>query len=306
MGGLLALAFAAGMIAPVNPCGFALLPAWITHALGDAASSSAPVRLLRALRAGLALTIGFAGTLALAGVAVSAAARGLIQAAPALGLAVGILLVLLGGAMLAGRSMSLRLPGIPGRAIERLPSAVRMVVFGVGYAAASLSCTFGVLLAVIAQAQATASFVGLLLVFAIYAAGSATVLLLVAVVAAVAGSVLSRRIAALTRFVPKVTAAVLILTGVYLAWYWFPVVVGDAPSAGRTDVAAVSATISNWLQSNTGVIAGLSTTVVLIVLLSGFLHQRRRNSGRRTEEDCCDPQSTHSPGDRPSVPTERH
>ena len=28
MGGLLALAFAAGMIAPVNPCGFALLPAW--------------------------------------------------------------------------------------------------------------------------------------------------------------------------------------------------------------------------------------------------------------------------------------
>ena len=47
MGGLLALAFAAGMIAPVNPCGFALLPAWITHALGDAASSSAPVRLLR-------------------------------------------------------------------------------------------------------------------------------------------------------------------------------------------------------------------------------------------------------------------
>ena len=102
------------------------------------------------------------------------------------------------------------------------------------------------------------------------------------------------------------TRKLLILTGVYLAWYWFPVVVGDAPSAGRTDVAAVSATISNWLQSNTGVIAGLSTTVVLIVLLSGFLHQRRRNSGRRTEEDCCDPQSTHSPGDRPSVPTERH
>ena len=92
MGGLLALAFAAGMIAPVNPCGFALLPAWITHALGDAASSPAPVRLLRSLRAGLAVTIGFAGTLALAGIAVSAGARSLIQAAPALGLAVGVVL----------------------------------------------------------------------------------------------------------------------------------------------------------------------------------------------------------------------
>ena len=66
MAGLLALSFAAGMIAPVNPCGFALLPAWITHAMGDAASAPAPVRLLRSLRAGLAVTIGFAGTLALA------------------------------------------------------------------------------------------------------------------------------------------------------------------------------------------------------------------------------------------------
>lgn len=31
MGGLLSLAFAAGMVAPVNPCGFALLPAWISQ-----------------------------------------------------------------------------------------------------------------------------------------------------------------------------------------------------------------------------------------------------------------------------------
>ena len=38
MNGLLALAFTAGMLAPVNPCGFALLPAWITHTLGDTAT----------------------------------------------------------------------------------------------------------------------------------------------------------------------------------------------------------------------------------------------------------------------------
>lgn len=171
------------------------------------------MRLLRALRAGLALTLGFAGALALAGVVVSAGARSLIQAAPVLGLTVGVVLVLVGTAMLAGRSISLRVPGIPVRVTERLPGTVRMVVFGVGYAAASLSCTFGVLLAVIAQAQATASFAGMLLVFADYAAGSAAILLLVAVAAAAAGSALSRRIAALARFGPKVTAAVVVLTG---------------------------------------------------------------------------------------------
>ena len=103
MGGLLSLAFAAGMVAPVNPCGFALLPAWISQTLGDADASPVPVRLLRALRSGIALAIGFAGTLAAAGLLVSAGARGLIQAAPKLGLAVGVLLVLLGLWMLAER-----------------------------------------------------------------------------------------------------------------------------------------------------------------------------------------------------------
>lgn len=83
MGGLLALAFIAGMLAPVNPCGFALLPAWITHTLGDTTTDAFPVRMARALRAGTALTLGFAGTLAAAGLAVSAGARALIAAAPA-------------------------------------------------------------------------------------------------------------------------------------------------------------------------------------------------------------------------------
>lgn len=83
--------------------GFALLPAWISQTLGDADASPVPVRLLRALRSGIALAIGFAGTLAAAGLLVSAGARGLIPAAPKLGLAVGVLLVLLGLWMLAGR-----------------------------------------------------------------------------------------------------------------------------------------------------------------------------------------------------------
>ena len=71
--------------APVNPCGFALLPAWITHTLGDTTTDAFPVRMARALRAGTALTLGFAGTLAAAGLAVSAGARALIAAAPRLG-----------------------------------------------------------------------------------------------------------------------------------------------------------------------------------------------------------------------------
>ena len=140
MGGLLALAFTAGMLAPVNPCGFALLPAWITRTLGDTATHAFPVRMTRALRAGTALTIGFAGTLTAAGLAVSAGARAVITAAPRLGLGVGAALAVLGLIMLTGRGFGLRLPGRAQRAVSGSMSTAGMVAAGVGYAAASLSC----------------------------------------------------------------------------------------------------------------------------------------------------------------------
>ncbi|HMR23332.1 MAG TPA: cytochrome c biogenesis protein CcdA [Micropruina sp.] len=303
MGALLALAFAAGMVAPVNPCGFGLLPAWITHTLGDPDASAAPVRLLRALRSGLALTVGFTGTLAAAGIVVSAGARGLIQAAPALGLAVGILLVLLGVARLAGRSISLRLPGIPGRATQGLPPTLEMALFGVGYAAASLSCTFGVILAVIAQAQATASFAGVLLVFGVYAAGSATVLLLLALATATAGSALTRRVSTLARYGPRVTTVVLLLTGGYLAWYWYPAATSDAPTtAGRAGgLTGLSAIVSDWIQSHTATLAVLAAISVLTALAGSALAARQ---GRPHTAAPTPPPGSKQPA--PAVPGDEH
>jgi cytochrome c-type biogenesis protein len=306
--GLLALAFAAGMIAPVNPCGFALLPAWITYALGDADTSPLPVRLARARRSGAALTVGFAGTLAAAGLVVSAGARALIQAAPWLGLATGVILLLLGLAMLTGRTLTLRLPGTPSRAAEGPPTARRMAVFGIGYAAASLSCTFGVLLAVIAQAQATASYGGLLLVFAAYAAGSATVLLLIAVITAAAGAALTRKITALARYGPRVTAAVLVATGAYLAWYWYPAATNGTATASRAGgLARFSATVSTWVQAHSTLIALIAAAAVLLVAALAVRHRlRSRNRDRHTTParhgdsgkagtDCCTPEAAPQP-----------
>jgi cytochrome c biogenesis protein CcdA len=282
--GLLALAFTAGMIAPVNPCGFALLPAWIAYALGAADTAPLPVRTGRALRCGVALTLGFAGTLTAAGLLVSAGARALIQTAPWLGLATGVILLLLGLATLTGRSPALRLP-VPRPTVAGPPTARRMVVFGIGYAAASLSCTFGVLLAVIAQAQTTTSDAGLLLVFAVYAAGSATVLLLIALTTAAAGTALTtaavgtaltRRITALARYSPRLAAAVLALTGAYLAWYWYPAATAHAGTAGRSDgLTRFSTTLSTWLQAHTATVAALTATVVLAAGALALRHRLR-------------------------------
>lgn len=276
MNGLLALAFAAGMLAPVNPCGFALLPAWFTYTIGDTDDAATPVRLARSLRGGAALTLGFAGTLSAVGIAVSAGAHAIIGAAPWIGLTIGVGLALLGVLMLAGRSFGIRLP--TRRTARRDASGTgRMVAFGAGYAAASLSCTFGVLLAVIAQAQATATFVGLLAVFAAYALGSAVILFLVAVGTAVVGAVLIRRIAMVARHAHRITAVVLLASGAYLAWYWFPAATGDGSRS--TGVPRLSTSAADWLQQHTAAVAWLSVTAVLTVVAFGALHRFRSRPG---------------------------
>src|SRR5690606_18412867 len=88
MGGWLALAFGAGMLAPVNPCGFAVLPAFLAYAVGtDTATTGTTragmaTRLAGGLRAGAALTLGFAGTFTLIGTLLAVGMRSLIGVVP--------------------------------------------------------------------------------------------------------------------------------------------------------------------------------------------------------------------------------
>jgi hypothetical protein len=70
MNGLLTLAFTAGLLAPVNPCGFALLPAYLGYTAADQAEQPVSGRLARALGVGAALGVGFAATLGAAGLAI--------------------------------------------------------------------------------------------------------------------------------------------------------------------------------------------------------------------------------------------
>lgn len=291
MNALLALAFSAGMLALVNPCGFALLPAWIGHSLTGSETAPLAVRLLRGLGAGATLTVGFAGTLAAAGLAVSAGARGLITAAPWLGLTIGIVLVVLGAAMLAGLPLRLRLPVRAARPVGGPTGrTARLALFGAGYAVASLSCTFGVLLAVIAQAQATANYTGVLAVFAVYALGSASILLLVSLGTAVAGAVLTRHVTALTRHGPRISAVILTLTGAYLAWYWYPTATGYPATSGG--VAGWSAAVTSWLHNHTSTVALFAASVVLTVTATALRHCTGRTT---TTEPARRPQSQQDP-----------
>jgi cytochrome c-type biogenesis protein len=182
--------------------------------------------------------------------------------------------VVLGAVMLTGRSLPLHLSIPGGSRLASGPLSVGAVVLaGVGYAVASLSCSFAVLVAVIAQAQTAASYAGLLAVFAAYAGGAAAVLLLVSIAAAVTGSLLRRRLGALARYGSRITAVVSLVTGVYLAWYWLPAVAGNG-TTGSTAVGRFSAAVTTWLQGHTGTVAALAVGAVLAAAAGAWRYRR--------------------------------
>ncbi|GAB7145673.1 cytochrome c biogenesis CcdA family protein [Mycobacterium riyadhense] len=154
IGPLLALAFGAGMLAPVNPCGFAVLPAYLAYAVDTTDDPSgrrvgALARVAGGLRAGSALTAGFAGTLTVIGVLLALGLRSLVGVFPWLAAGIGALLAVAGLVMLAGWHLPLRLPTRRSSAARHGPMG--MLAFGIGYALASASCSITVLLAVVTK-----------------------------------------------------------------------------------------------------------------------------------------------------------
>lgn len=282
--GLLALAFGAGLVSAANPCGFAVLPAWIAYHLDTAAAAGRigwATRLSGGLRAGLALTAGYAGTLVAVGLLITAGARAVLTVAPWLALVVGGLLVLAGLVTLLGRQIPLRLPSRLTSLARRGTGSRRLAGFGAGYAIASLGCTLALLLAVVAQALTTASLPGVLAVFAAYTLGAATLLLLLTTGTAVAGGALTRFLRHGLPLLHRATGAIMIAAGGYLIAYWLPATTrGGTPGRGLPNPAPLAGATADWLHSHQLLVVALAGLVLAATITTAVLsrHSRRRQS----------------------------
>jgi cytochrome c-type biogenesis protein len=223
-------AFLLGAVAAFNPCGFALLPAYLGLYLGegDGRGSSLGSRTRRSLRVAatvaIAFTVLFGAMGAIFGMASSAIARSL----PWAGLVVGVLLVLAGGASMAGlspgRDLTSRLAGSIGRGANE--SGIRgYAVFGLAYGVASLGCTLPLFLALTGTAVASAGTWAAVAAFVLYGAGMAAALGIVTLVAGIVTFGVLGTLRPASRFVSGVGSVLLLLSGAYVVYYWL--------SAGR-------------------------------------------------------------------------
>jgi cytochrome c-type biogenesis protein len=284
--GLLLLAFGAGLLAPVNPCGFGLLPAVLTvttNNTGRGAGEGLVGRLAGGLRAGLALTAGFTATFTVIGLLLTVGVRSVITLIPWLAAVLGGVLALVGIAMLAGWHLTLPIgAGQPDP--RRVTSTRGLVGFGAGYAIASASCTLAVLLAVITQA-ATTTWIGVLAVFTAYATGSALLLITLALLAAATSTALARGMRRMAPYAGRIAGALLALSGGYLLYYWLPPLLGaDRPADGG--VTALSAQVATWISIHQLAVA--LTATALTIITAAVLLTRRRPEGA-ADLDCCPP-----------------
>jgi cytochrome c biogenesis protein CcdA len=220
-------ALGAGMLAALNPCGFALLPAYLGLYLGSPESAATPApaaRVGRALLVAGTMTAAFVLTFGVAGVAVGAVGAATGAALPVIGLTVGLALTGAGAHLLAGGHLSGRLAD---RVTARLagPAGSRGVrayaAYGVAYAAASLGCALPIFLSVVGLASATRDPVRAAGQLALYGVGMGLVVSALTIAAAVVKGVPGGRARAVGgRLAGPATGALLVLTGAYVVAYW--------------------------------------------------------------------------------------
>ncbi len=278
--GLLSLALGAGLLAAVNPCGFALLPAYLSLLLVGDQPRGRRSAVLRALWLTLAMTLGFAGVFALFGLAIAPVASGIQEHLPWVTVIVGVLLAVLGGALLAGREVSLPRFGRRGPARPLTGTFASMVGFGAAYATASLTCTIAPFLAVVVTAFRGDSVTSGIALFLAYAAGMGLVVGTVAVATALASDTVVGRLRRAGRWVPRVSGALLLAAGAYVAYYgWWEIRV--LRGGGQDDpVVAVAESIQvNVAQAVDQVGATGWLVAVLVVVAGALLLGRRRRAG---------------------------
>src|SRR5260221_12222755 len=211
-------AFSAGLLASVNPCGFAMLPGFVAYYLGSKESEEIPMatRLRAALLLGIAVTAGFMTLFVSVGVVLSVGGQFIFRTLPWLGLIIGLALVGIGIWTLLGHALPIPLPTLFVKRFGRSPQA--MFLYGIAYGLVSLGCALPVFLSVVAGALTTGGIVPGISLFVSYSLGMGAVLVAVALGAVLFKGAIARWLRGLLPHVKAVSSTILVVAGLYLIY----------------------------------------------------------------------------------------
>ena len=275
-------AFAAGLLSTVNPCGFAMLPAYLSFFMGLQEEEAPSRRALvgRALKTGGMVSAGFLAVFGLVGLLVAigseafreVVAEGLSWVA----LFTGAAVVGLGVWLLLGNSIKINVPNF--RTSTRSHGAGSLFSFGISYGLASLSCAFPIFAGVIITGFGRGFGDGIVSTLA-YGAGMAAVVMALTLGLALGKDSLVHRLRQVSRRFNQLAGVVLVLAGAFIVFYW-SLVLSSGDNALTENpltvwVEAAQSRLVDWI----GVIpAGLWLAILGVPLLAAFVYATRDSS----------------------------
>ena len=279
---ILSLAIVAGVLATFNPCGFALLPAYMGMIAAANEGRSKAQGLISGLRFASGMTVGFILLFGTFGLVFAPFASAISRYLPIVTIVVGLLIVALGFWLLLGRKV-----GGGGSLIKGWsPGGVwfSQVGYGLTFAIVSLSCTLGPFLAVTGASIRSSDFFGIVFTFIAFALGMGAAVTVIAVATALIGSQVSVWMRSKSEVISRVTGSLVILAGLYVAWFgWFEWRVNSGEQIGDPIIDAVTdaqAWVVNTLSSNSGLVITLALSIVAAGV-AGITITSKRSSARR-------------------------
>ena len=212
---IVSLAFAAGLVAALNPCGFAMLPAYLAL-VARGSERSRSEALIRALSATAIMAFGFLLVFGMFALAIAPISLSVQKYLPYATVVIGLALVVMGVAMLAGREIRFMMPRVSSSPSQALGS---MFVYGIAYAVASLTCTIGPFLAVTFSTFRSDSFLAGVLSYSAYAAGMTVLVGVLAVSTALASTTAVSQLRSLMPVIGRLGGVVMVLIGLYVGYY---------------------------------------------------------------------------------------
>lgn len=161
-----------------------------------------------------------------------------------------------------------------------------MYGYGISYAVASLSCTIGPFLAVTAAGLRRGSIVTGVAIYLSYSAGLTLVVGVLAVAAATASTAMVDRLRRILPFVNRIGGALLVLVGLYVAYYGSYEVRlfganGNPRDAVITAVGRLQGATAGWVHQH-GIWPWVMAVLALaVVVIGGAWHRRVKRQGKR-------------------------
>jgi cytochrome c-type biogenesis protein len=262
----MSLSFIRGLVAAVNPCGFILLPTYLMYFLGvsGGAPGTQKASLTRALKVSAAVSAGFLAVFLVAGVIAEYFTDWLTGNSKYATGVIAVVLIVLGVAMLFGYKPPFMTPQI--NTGEKDQTVKSMFIYGVAYAIASIGCTIGLFIAtVFSTAQVDGFAAGVANTLA-YGAGMALLVSALTVGLAFANTSLLRFLRNAMQYVDRIAAAFVVLSGLYLAWYfyWVDLDNGGDPITDWAFARQAQATV--FLNDNWKIVGVVLAGVVIAAL----------------------------------------